>query len=289
MASPQFPFGIGGGQGLGVGAQDNASVPAAGNTPFVGTVGRGPSVMRFTPANPLRRHGSRSMASARGNNQTEENEEPRGRRKNSRSLTRSNATRSPVREDRSRSEEHRPQTPPVQPAGVEERLNAIENLLTQHAHLIQKTHDDVVVTQKANTEIVEKVKTLDAYTQQVDKIINLVAEDMAIKYTTKLQEVNEKLNMLENLSRIFSRQIHQDFHNRKLVNLTLDLQLERLLNRRMQHRGRRQTHGHVKVKTLGYKASHNSEESLLLKLHKLLCLELSMDKYRGGKRKKKSQ
>ena len=38
MASPQFPFGIGGqglGQGqFGVGVQDNASVPATGSTPF---------------------------------------------------------------------------------------------------------------------------------------------------------------------------------------------------------------------------------------------------------------
>ena len=173
MATPQFPFGIGG-QGLGpgqfgVGAQDNASVPAAGPTPFVGNVGRGPSVMRLTPANPLRRHGSRSMASARGNNR-EEPEEPRGRRTNSRSLTRSNTTRSPVRNDRSRSEEHRSQTPPrSQQAGthVEERLNAIENLLRQHAHLIQKTYDDVGATQKASTEIVEKMKTLEEYAQQV--------------------------------------------------------------------------------------------------------------------------
>ena len=45
-----------GSRAIWTGVQDNASVPATGSTPFTGNMGRGPSVMRFTPANPLRRH-----------------------------------------------------------------------------------------------------------------------------------------------------------------------------------------------------------------------------------------
>ena len=100
----------------------------------------------------------------------------------------------------------RPRTPgppsvpeEVRREDVNGRITALENLAVTHATFLQQIHDDVIGIRQALPQITDKIGSLDAYAQSVDKRLTGVRDEAEAQFRRTGQELYQRMGKVEEM------------------------------------------------------------------------------------------